>query len=294
MTASKIPQKVKQGFQKAKEITRKHAKSFYFASLFLPPQKRNAAYSVYALCRLSDDSVDSLLAKPAGLERLKTSINSAYEGSHDSSPLLAAFSYSVNRNSVPKKYFDSLLKGVAMDLTQKRYSNFDRLYCYCYKVAGVVGLIIAAIFGLREEKSELEQATSAAVSLGVAMQLTNILRDLREDYSLGRIYLPQDEMHRFKVSEEQIACGTIDENFIRLLNFQIKRARQYYQSSKPGIKLLSGRRCRLVVCLMKDIYSGILNSIEKNKFDVFTQRAQVNFWGKLKLTLRTLLKGEYL
>ena len=276
-----------EGFRKAGLITKEHAKTFYFSSHLLPKPKKQAAYAVYALCRLSDDSVDKGKAAslPGRLERIRKDIDKAYSSDRLQESLLAAFRETVRRYDIPKDYFADLLKGIETDLTKTRYRDFDELYGYCYNVAGVVGLIMLKIYGYKEKKAE-----GYAVDLGIAMQLTNILRDIKEDYLRGRIYLPQDEMRRFGVPEETIADQKLEPNLIDLLKFQIKRAREYYQRSALGIALISDGRARLVTGMMKDIYAGILDSIEENGYDVFSQRAHVTIGGKLDITLRTILQ----
>jgi phytoene synthase len=171
-----------------------------------------------------------------------------------------------------------------MDLNKNSYKNFTELYDYCYKVAGVVGLVMLSIFGYNNQ-----EAQKYAVDLGIAMQLTNILRDIKEDYRRGRIYLPLDEMRKFGVSESQIAKGRIDENLASLLKFQTKRARGFYDNSTKGIKMIVDLKSRLVVQMMKDMYAGILQSIEKNNFDVFSKRAHLNHLGKMALALKILV-----
>jgi len=280
---------IKKGFVKARLITKKHAKTFYFASSLLPKDKKYAAYAVYAICRISDDSVDTAKDPIASLAEIEKNIEAAYSNFELNDDILLSFRQTINSYKIPKEYFDGLIKGMHMDLGISRYKDFPQLYNYCYRVAGVIGLIMLKIFG-----SKHKDAQKYAVKLGVAMQLTNILRDIKEDFERKRIYLPQDEMKRFRVSENHISQELIDKDFRELLKFQIKRARKHYEDSEPGIKGISGFRSRLVTCLMKDMYASILKSIEKNQYDVFSKRACVNFSGKITIILKTLLKGEYL
>jgi len=280
---------IKKGFAKARLITKKHAKTFYFASSLLPKDKRYAAYAVYAICRASDDSVDTAKNPKKSLAEIEKNIEAAYSDCELSDSVLLCFRETANSCQIPKEYFDDLIKGMYMDLSINCYKDFPQLYDYCYKVAGVIGLIMLKIFG-----SKSKNAQKYAVDLGVAMQLTNILRDIKEDFERKRIYLPQDEMSRFKVSQSHISKETIDEDFREFLKFQIKRARKYYKDSEAGIKEINSLSCRLTACLMKDIYSAILKSIEKNQYDVFSKRACVSFGDKMLITLKSLLKGEYL
>lgn len=278
------------GFLLAEAITKKYAKTFYFASRFLKRDKRNAAYAVYALCRLSDEAVDAKenIRPEQGLNRLKENIGSAYRNGVLENDLLEAFRQTVNKYAISQRYFDELIAGMYMDLSKSRYKNFSELYEYCYKVAGVVGLIMLQIFGYKDP-----QAQSYAVDLGIAMQLTNILRDVKEDYLRQRIYLPEDEMRRFGVNETDISEGRVNDNFKALLKFEISKAREYYNNSKLGVKMIGDVNSRFVVLAMADIYSGILNAIEKNNYDIFSKRAHVGILEKINAILKIILKGEY-
>ena len=215
----------RQGFIQAQAITRKYASTFYFASRFLAEDKRLAAYSAYAICRISDESVDSAPAvrKSDHLMMIKRNIDSVYSGAELKDILSLGFKETVNKYNIPKQYFDQLLEDMGMDLNKRRYETFDELYAYCYKVAAVVRLIMLKIFG-----SDNPQAEKHAVELGIAMQLTNILRDIKKDFAGERIYLPQEEMKEYGVGESNIAEEKISEDFKALLKFQINRARQYY------------------------------------------------------------------
>lgn len=278
------------GFLIARAITKQYAKTFYFASRFLKKDKRKAAYTIYAICRISDETVDNAKIDYAGqnLEKLEKNIAAVYNQAVPEDAILSAFSQTVEKYKIPQEYFKDLIAGMYLDLRKNRYKNFAELYDYCYKVAGVVGLIMLQIFGYKDTRAQ-----SYAVDLGIAMQLTNIVRDVKEDYLRGRIYLPEDEMKRFSVAETDIAAARINENIQQLLKFQIDRAREYYKNAKSGISLIEDRNSRFVVCAMANIYSGILNSIEKNNYDIFSRRAHVSISGKISAVLKIMLKGEY-
>lgn len=277
-----------QEFKEAKELTRKHAKTFYFASKLLGLEKRQAAYSVYAICRISDDSVDESSGDLARLKDIEKKINAVYSQTCPKQPLLLAFKATVEKYRISKEYFDQLIEGMYLDLDKKEYVDFKELYDYCYKVAGVVGLVMLKIFGYKGEK-----AKEHAVDLGIAMQLTNILRDIKEDLGLGRIYLPKNELDRFGIGKEALDSEIIDENFIDFMNFQIKRARIYYQSAEKGIKMITDKNSRFVVAAMSKIYGAILDQIEKNSYDIFTRRASVSRLGKLGLLAKVIIEGKY-
>jgi phytoene synthase len=199
-----------------------------------------------------------------------------------------AFRQTVDTHAIPRLYFDELIDGMYMDLNKHTYENFDALYRYCYKVAGVVGLIMLKIFGANSPAAETH-----AVQLGVAMQLTNILRDIREDLERGRVYLPQDELKKFGIRSDRLARNVVDAAFKSFMQFQISRARDYYRQSAAGISMISDRRSRFVVCAMKDLYAGILSAIEKIDYDVFRTRAHVSSAGKIAAALRIFFRGEY-
>ncbi len=178
---------------------------------------------------------------------------------------------------IPQKLPLELMQGVLMDTTIKRYETFEELYVYCYRVASTVGLMSSEIFGYTKLET-LEYAEA----LGIAMQLTNILRDVKEDAAMGRIYLPQEDLRRFNVSEKQIFANDFDENFERMMKFQIKRARDYYRKAEKGIPLLE-KDTRFTVLLASRIYSRILDEIERQNHDVFRKRAHTTFWQKLSM-----------
>lgn len=280
---------MEKGFIEAEKITRKFGETFYFASRFLPREKRYATYAIYAVCRIGDEAVDNAdnTTKSEDLSSIKEDIDSVYNNTLPENCLLLAFKQSVDKYKIPKEYFDDLIDGMHMDLSKTRYENFEELYSYCYKVAGVVGLLMLKIFQEEQETQEY------AVNLGIAMQLTNILRDVKEDFLKGRIYLPQEEMRKFAVSESEISSEKINENFKQFLMFQICRAREYYAKSSPGIAMIRDSRSRLVILVMKNLYCAILNSIERNNYDIFSKRAQVNTTRKAAITLKTLLRGTF-
>lgn len=193
-------------------------------------------------------------------------------------PGILAFRRTVTERAIPRRLFDDLLLGMAMDLTIDRYPDYEALDLYCYRVAGVVGLMMTLVFGYRN-CSCLPQA----LALGRGMQLTNILRDIREDLERGRVYLPQDELSRFGVSEDQLAEGRVDDAFRALMRFQIDRARRAYAESEQGVPVLIGVTSRLTVRVMGRLYGGILDEIERLNYDIFRTRARVSTPRKLRL-----------
>lgn len=271
---------LKTGFEQAKNITRHHAHTFYLTSFFLPKEKRLAAFAVYALCRLSDESVDdphaSAEQRKKDLDGIKEKINQAFGPTEINDPLLLCFRKTVHTYHIPKEYFDELLRGMAMDLAISRYQSFNDLYDYSYKVAGVIGLIMTKIFGYKNTDAEKH-----AIELGIALQLTNILRDIKEDFARGRIYLPQAEMKKFEITEENLSQGLVDERFKSFMRFQIERARDYFCRASQGLVLIKDGRCRFTAFLILEFYARILKKIEENNFDVYSQRAIVPWHEKI-------------
>ena len=271
------------GNQESRDITRREAKNFYYAFLTLPQERRRAIYVAYAFCRYCDDAVDtaeSVDQKMATLESLHASLNDAYTG-RTSDPLFLALADVADRHDIPEEYFKQVIHGVESDLTKVRYQDFEELRSYCYQVASVVGLICLQIFGYKDDS-----AREHAIDLGLAMQLTNIARDIQEDLGLGRIYLPQDEIARFGYSEEALEAGIVNESFIDLMRFQAQRARGYFDS---GFKLLPylSPRSRACPAVMGQLYSKVLQRIEEAEFDVFQHRISLSKTEKLRVTAQT-------
>ena len=269
--------------------TRRHAKTFYFASHVLPEEKRMAAYAVYAFCRYADNIVDSAAGTDdrdvarARLAELREELRHCYSPSRNVDPRLEGFRATVQKYHIPEEYFADLLRGVEMDLTKNRYASFAELKEYCYCVASVVGLIMTRIFGATDER-----AFAHAADLGMAMQMTNILRDIQEDARMGRIYLPADELRAFGYSESDLYSSRFNEAFRTMMRFQVDRARHYYASAAPGIPLLTGDGSRYCVRLMSRTYSRILDVIESRDYDVFAGRAFVPFLGKVRIAILAL------
>ena len=271
-------------YEHCRQTIQHGSKGFYFATRFLPPAQRRAVWAVYSFCRYTDDVVDNASAKNISTEEIRhrlaeweTELQRSYEGYVRPNMLhMIAWQHAVRQFSIPAGPARDLIEGVRMDLTQSRYASFEELRLYCYRVASTVGLMASEIIGYSDPC-----AIEYAIDLGIAMQLTNILRDVGEDARMGRIYLPQDELAEFGYSETQLLKGEINSNFIALMQFQIDRARQYYQRALPGIEYLD-KKCRLSISVAAHLYSQILNVIERNSYNVFTRRAYVPFGEKLQ------------
>lgn len=274
-------QEIKRAYRHCQQTTRTHAKSFYFSARFLPAAKRQAIYAIYALCRRVDDAVDEAAVHSErearqAVERWQAELNAVYRGGSVQSPVLVAWSDMLTRYSIKEELPLELMRGVLMDTYIKRYETWSELRVYCYRVASVVGLMSSEVFGYSNPET-----LQYAESLGLAMQLTNILRDVREDAEMERIYLPQEDMKRFGYTEAQLLRGEVNKQFYRLMRFEIERARTLYQAAEQGIPLLS-RDARFTVLLAARLYARILDEIEAAHYDVFRQRAHLSFAGKLQ------------
>ncbi len=272
-----------------RDLTRREAKNFYYAFITLPQDKRKAIYAAYAFCRHCDDSVDEAASpedKLSALSSLQDSLELAYR-SHAPSPMFLALADAADRYDIPQDYFREIILGVESDLVKTRYHNFDELRKYCYRVASVVGLVCLQIFQYPPQDGAT--AREHAVDLGLAMQLTNIMRDVREDWSMGRVYLPQDEMARFGYSEEDLRNGVRNEAFAELLRFQGQRARGYFRSGFRLLPYLS-RRSRACPAVLGAIYSRVLDHIEASGYDVLGERRIALSTGeKARITARAWL-----
>ena len=263
-------------YKNAEEVTAKHSKSFYFATQLLPEEKRSAVRALYAFCRSVDDVVDKVRVKDQAfeLDYWRRIVQSA--SASDDDLIAAAWADTLTRYHIPRHYALQLIDGVARDLVQTRYQTFSELATYCYGVASTVGLMSMYIIGFQSN-----QAVPYAIKLGVALQMTNILRDIGEDYLAGRYYLPRDEMVFYGVRESDIAEGMVTDRWRRFMRFQIQRTRELYEESWPGIKLLEPEG-RLAVGAASVLYGGILDEIEKNDYDVFSRRASLSPLEKLR------------
>jgi len=273
---------IEQSYRRCREITKTCSKTFYFASLFLPPDKRKAIWAIYAFCRTADDIADTSDSSEMRLAKLNAwqhELVAAFSGRPEQ-PVMVAVADTARRYDVSIRPALQLLEGARKDITVQRYDTYEELLEYCYLVASTVGLLVSPILGY--EPGALEYG----VALGRAMQMTNILRDVGEDARMGRIYLPAEDMRRFGYTEHKLLRGVVDAEFIALMSFQIARVRELYRSAAPGIALLSPES-RYPVRLALALYGRILDRIEANGYDVFTRRAYVPLRTKAVIALAT-------
>lgn len=262
-------------------ITRQHAKNFYYAFLALPKAQRDAIYTVYAFCRYCDDITDDApgpQAPEALLHAWRCELTRCYQG-QPTHRITQALQQTIQQYSIPQKHFDELICGVEMDLTQQRYATFAALEQYCHRVASVIGLACLPIFGVTHA-----QAQTYARYIGLALQLTNIIRDVKEDAERGRIYLPLEDLQRFHYPEEDLLQQRYTDAFVALMQFQAQRAQAYYQ--RAAACLTPGDRARLIAPeIMAAIYRTTLRKIARRRYNVYRGRTSVPTLQKIVLAL---------
>ena len=272
----------------SRKVTKGSGSNFYYAFLFLPKPKREAIYAVYAFCRLSDDLVDEVKAggDPApALSRWRKQLDGCFQDG-TGHPVIAAVGQAARRFNIPKAYFEELLDGMQMDLTGARYATFEELYSYCYRVASIVGLICIEIFGYTNPR-----ARDYAVSLGIALQLTNILRDLRADAEQDRIYLPREDLLRFGVTEDDLRAPRCNDALRALMAFECGRARDYYARA-AALLPREDRTLLFSAEIMGHIYYRLLEKIERRPHDVFTRRVALSTPRKFGIALGLWAKSK--
>nr|QQR34458.1 chloroplast phytoene synthase 2 [Capsicum annuum] len=275
-----------EAYDRCGEVCAEYAKTFYLGTLLMTPDRRRAIWAIYVWCRRTDELVDGPNAShitPQALDRWEARLEDIFSG-RPFDMLDAALSDTVSRFPVDIQPFRDMDEGMRMDLWKSRYMNFDELYLYCYYVAGTVGLMSVPIMGIApESKATTESVYNAALALGIANQLTNILRDVGEDARRGRIYLPQDELAQAGLSGEDIFAGRVTDKWRIFMKKQIQRARKFFDQAEKGVaELSSASRWPVLASLL--LYRKILDEIEANDYYNFTRRAYVSKPKKL-LTL---------
>ncbi len=272
------------------KLTRLSRSNFFVSFLFLPRRKRNAIYAVYAFCRVVDDSVDEASdprEKERGLNRWRHYLEDAYRG-RVTHPVMISLIRAIEEFDLPKEYFLELLEGVAMDLTHTRYATFDQLQGYCYRVASVVGLLCIRIFGYRDPGTP-----AYAENLGMALQLTNILRDVGKDAAKGRVYLPQEDMQRFRVSEQDVLDGRMPMAFKKLMEFQCDRAESFYRKAQEAWRA-SELPTLFPALIMKTVYHRLLEKIRACDYDVYRNELSLPRWEKFCIAIKIYLRAKFL
>lgn len=269
-----------------RRIARRAARNFYYGFLPLSREQHNAMCGVYAFARYTDDvSDDEAPSTPAArretLERWRRALEAALAGNYADHPVLPALHEAIRRFGIPPRYLFELIEGVETDLDPPRCRTFEELYRYCYLVASTIGLMCLHIFGFESDRAPL-----LAEQMGVAFQLTNILRDLREDAARGRLYLPAEDLERFSVERSDLETGKLD-RIRELLRFEADRAEGYYHEAAPLLGLVH-QRSRASLWIMTAIYHGILQRVRDSNYDVFSRRAGLTQVEKTGIMLRGL------
>jgi len=269
-----------------RRLTQRAAQNFHFTFLALPRPKYEAMCALYAFMRITDDLGDDyrepVTARRLALQNWRADVQAALRGETDRHPALPAFADTVTRHAIPWMYLDAVLTGVERDLDPVRVANFAELSDYCYHVAGAVGVCCIHIWGFTDE-----EAIPIAVDCGFALQLTNILRDVSEDWSLGRVYLPQEDFDRFGYTLDDLSHQVRDERFINLMRFEADRARSSYRRAERLFVWLEPTG-RPILRAMLEIYGGLLEEIERRRYDVFSQRVSLPQWKKLWIAGRAM------
>jgi 15-cis-phytoene synthase len=258
-----------------RKIARTRARNFYYSFILLSRDQMNAMCAMYAFMRFCDDLSDEHGASLAGIARWRQQLDAALGGQYSEHPLWPAFIDSVQRYNIPHQYFYDMISGVSSDLEPRSIQTFDELYQYCYLVASVVGLTTIHIFGF-----DSPEALPLAEKCGIAFQITNILRDIREDAERGRVYVPTEDLRHFNTD-----LRTKDENFVRLMRFEAGRAREYYEASRSLIDMIH-KRSRPSLWALIQIYRRLLERIERSNFDVLSRRISLPVWEKLSIVAR--------
>ena len=274
-----------QAYEICRKETQQWAKTFYLGTLLLPQEKRKAIWAIYVWCRRTDEIMDSVEASTKSQDELSDNLDEWEENTKNvfkgniKSELDSVLLDTIEKYPQSIQPYLDMIDGQRMDLNKFRYKDFDELKLYCYRVAGTVGLMTQNVMGIDSAYtsapwSAMPDPSEAAIALGIANQLTNILRDVGEDRQRGRIYIPQADIEKFNYSEEELLQGKINKQWKSLMNFQLTRAREWFQKSENGIKWLSSD-ARWPVWTSLRLYRGILDSIERLDYDVFNNRAFV-------------------
>ncbi len=273
---------IEESYAHCTAVARNRARNFYYSFVLLPPERRRAMCAIYAFMRYCDDLSDdeSRNDRADAIAEWRRDLESALEGRFSPNAVWPAFHDTVARFRIPHRYFFEMIEGVSSDLEPQRIETFDELYRYCYLVASVVGLTIIHIFGY-----DSEEALTLAEKCGIAFQLTNILRDVKEDAGMGRIYLPGEDLRRFGVARQDLMADEPSPPFRELMRFEGARAESYYRESMPLVGMIDpGSRASLWA--MIEIYRRLLGSIERSGYDVLSRRVRVPSWEKAWIVVR--------
>lgn len=266
----------------AKEIAKKSNSSFYYAFNLLPQEKRDAMNTVYAFCRQTDDIVDTGSEtsdlKYEKLRKWRIELEKSLDGFSDYQ-ILNKLASTIQKFNIPLEPFFELLIGMEMDLQKNRYLTFEDLQLYCYRVASTVGLMCIEIFGYKHASTR-----DFAVNLGIALQLTNILRDVKKDADKGRIYLPQEDLRKYGYAEKDLLNSTYNENFQNMMKFEVKRVKKYFDKATNSLNL-EDKKAMFAARAMQHIYYRMLNKIVDADYDVYHKKIRISTFKKVGISL---------
>lgn len=268
---------IREAYERAQAFTKRRSSSFYYPFAVLPRAKRNAVYAAYSFAGTVDDAVDEAGTDDERRRRLAEAgsmLDRAYAGDSSGADdwIAAALGDAVQRYAIPREHFDELVSGMEQDLTQTRYATWDELNGYCYRAASAIGLITIEIFGY--DRSQWDRVQESAIDMGKALQITNIMRDVQEDAERDRIYLAQEDLESFGVSEDDLKANRLSDEFRALMREYGQRARVLYASGERLIPLLDGARSRACCNGLNGGYRTILDAIEDRDYDVFSSRVR--------------------
>ena len=272
------------------QITRNEARNFYYAFITLPMRKKRAIYTAYAFCRRCDDAVDnseSTTEKKRLLDEIENNLKSGINLDKlilENNPIILATCAIIKEFNIPQQYFFDVIQGVRMDIEFTTFNSFDEVKEYCYKVASVIGLICIKIFGYSNPK-----AIDYAIDFGLAMQLTNILRDILDDLNENRCYLAYEEMDKFNYSINQLRESLYNDDFIQMMKFEVDRAKRYFESGSRLLPLVD-TDSRICLVILSKIYSKILKKIERSNYNIFQTNYRLNTFEKLSIMGFTWLR----
>jgi len=280
---------IRESYRYCRKVAKARAKNFYYAFRLLDKTQRDGMCAIYAFMRHCDDLSDNPGAKDKSqisqqIALWRMDMDNSLKGRMADSPLWPAFCDTVHRYSIPQRFFHEMIDGMLSDIEPRQIETYDELYRYCYQVASVVGMTIIHIFGF-----ESVRALLLAEKSGVAFQLTNILRDVREDADMGRVYLPREDLRRFGVNAEQLRLGMENDRFRSLMKFEAGRAWACYEESEP-LSMLISPKSRRSLWALREVYKRLLERIEKANYAVLNKRISVPKVTKVMLTLRAFLK----
>jgi len=278
---------LRDSYRTCRDLARR-AGNFYYAFLTLPKDQFWAMCALYGFTRLVDDAGDDPHASTAdrtkSLQKWRDNLKDALQGDDSASSVLPALIDTIRKYHIPPEYLYSLIDGVELDLNPVHYQTYEELARYSYHVAGVIGLCCIHVWGFSDSR-----AKTFAITLGEAFQLTNILRDLKEDNTLGRCYLPVEDMREFGYTQAELAAGTRNDAFQRLMQFEVQRARKLYRAADELEQYLNPIGASVLQTMVK-LYRGILDEIERRQFDVFSRRVRLSRWTKLRFAFSGILR----